>query len=67
MPTDDLADLYTDPMEPRVQPGAVIVMGPGPVAMAFTPDAAEMSAIKLLDAASKARGGQALLAGSRQR
>ena len=48
-------DLYTDPMDIRVTEGAVVVLGPGPLCGAFTPDAAEQSALAMLEAVMKAR------------
>ncbi|WP_309091727.1 hypothetical protein [Phenylobacterium sp.] len=48
-------DLYTHPMEVRVLDGAVVVVGPAAMCGAFTADAAEQSALALLDAAMKAR------------
>ncbi|CAN5302119.1 hypothetical protein BH09PSE1_BH09PSE1_03970 [soil metagenome] len=48
-------DLITEPLEPTVLNHAVVVIGPGPVALAMTADAAEISGLRLLDAAEKAR------------
>jgi len=48
-------DLYTEPMEIRVVRGAVVVMGPGPMCGAFTADAAEQSALAMLEAVIKVR------------
>lgn len=48
-------DLITEPLEPTVMDCAVVVIGPGPVALAMTADAAEISGLRLVDAAAKAR------------
>lgn len=52
-PTDD--DLINDPLTPTAGDGEVVVKDPPEAAMRLTPDAADMSAIRLLDAADKAR------------
>jgi len=48
-------DLYAEPMEVRVFRGAVVVTGPAAMCGAFTADAAEKSALAMLEAAMKAR------------
>lgn len=48
-------DLITEPLRPTVLNRAVVVIGPGPVALAMTADAAEVSGLRLLDAAARAR------------
>ena len=48
-------DLITEPLDPTVLNNAVVVIGPGPVAIAMTADAAEISGLRLMDAALKAR------------
>jgi hypothetical protein len=48
-------DLINDALEPTVISNAVVVIGPGPVALAMTADAAEISGLRLMDAAMKAR------------
>lgn len=49
---------YESPSEVDAEDGAVIVDGPDGVATAMTPDAAEETARRLMEAASKARGQQ---------
>jgi hypothetical protein len=48
-------DLITEPLEPTVIDQAVVVIGPGPLALAMTADAAEISGLRLMDAAARAR------------
>ncbi|CAN5173983.1 hypothetical protein BH10PSE1_BH10PSE1_12310 [soil metagenome] len=48
-------DLISEPLDPTVIDQAVVVIGPGPVALAMTADAAEISGLRLLDAAARAR------------
>ena len=48
-------DLITEPLRPTVLDRAVVVIGPGPIALAMTADAAEISGLRLLDAAARAR------------
>lgn len=50
-----MIDDYNTPMKVEAFQGSVIVDGPGAVLWAFTPDAAEESAMRLLMAASEAR------------
>ena len=45
----------TRPMAPRAVDGAVVVKDPPEAAMDLTADAAEISGIRLIDAADKAR------------
>lgn len=53
---DPFDDLITEALQPTVVSHAVVILGPGPVAMAMTADAAEISGKRLMDAAAKARG-----------
>lgn len=48
-------DLITEPLTPEAKDGEVVVQDPPPAAMTLTPDAAEQSGIRMLDAADKAR------------
>ena len=48
---------YSSPSVVSVEDGAVIVDGPGGVAVAFTPDAADETGRRLVEAAEKARTG----------
>ncbi len=45
----------TKPMSPRAVDGAVVVKDPPEAAMNLTADAAEISGLRLIDAADKAR------------
>jgi len=45
----------TEPLSPKAVDGHVIVKDPPPAALDLTADAAEISGIRLLDAAAKAR------------
>lgn len=45
----------TDPLTPAVEDGLVVIVDPPETAMEMTADAAEISGIRLLDAAAKAR------------
>jgi hypothetical protein len=45
----------TKPMSPRAVDGAVVVQDPPEAAMDLTADAAEISGLRLMDAADKAR------------
>lgn len=49
-------DLYDKPAGVRVFQGAVVLTGPGPMSSAFTPGAAEATAVALLAAVVEARG-----------
>lgn len=49
------ADLITDPLTPEAQDGTVVVKDPPEAAMNLTADAAEISGIRMLDAADRAR------------
>ena len=53
-PTDDARK---GPLKPEADLGAVVVGDPPQDAMVMTPDEADVSAIRLLDAADKARRG----------
>jgi hypothetical protein len=46
---------YAEPSEVTAEQGKVIVEGPGGVAITLTPEAAEETGRRLLDAASEAR------------
>lgn len=48
-------DLITDPLTPQPVDGSVVVKDPPEAAMNLTADAAEISGIRLLDAADRAR------------
>ena len=48
-------DLITEPLTPEAGDGEVVVKDPPEAAMRLTPDAADISGIRLLDAADKAR------------
>ncbi|KQW80883.1 hypothetical protein [Brevundimonas sp. Root1279] len=48
-------DLITEPLTPEAGDGEVVVKDPPAAAMRLTPDAADISAIRMLDAADKAR------------
>ncbi len=48
----------TVPLDPKVVDGSVEMIDPPETAMAFKADAAEISAMRLLDAADRARKGQ---------
>lgn len=52
-PDDDA--LITEPLTPTPGDGEVVVKDPPEAAMRLTPDAADISAIRMLDAADKAR------------
>jgi len=54
-PDSQAEDLITDPLTPKAVDGAVVVQDPPPAAMTLTADAAEVSALRLLDAADRAR------------
>lgn len=45
----------TKPMEAKVIDGAVVISDPPPLAVELTADAAEISGLRLLDAADRAR------------
>lgn len=49
-------DLIVEPMAPRAVGGRVRVVDPPPAEMVLTADAAEISALRMLQAADKARG-----------
>ena len=48
-------DLITTPLTPKAVDGQVVVKDPPEAAMTLTADAAELSGIRLLDAADQAR------------
>jgi hypothetical protein len=48
-------DLITDPLTPKPVDGTVVVKDPPEAAMNLTADAAEISGIRMLDAADRAR------------
>jgi hypothetical protein len=49
------ADLIVDPLTPEPVDGTVVVKDPPEAAMKLTADAAEISGLRMLDAADKAR------------
>ncbi|WP_156377026.1 MULTISPECIES: hypothetical protein [unclassified Brevundimonas] len=49
------AELITDPLTPKATHGVVVVKDPPEAAMNLTADAAEMSGLRLMDAADRAR------------
>ncbi len=54
--TDDAdKDLITRPLTPAAKHGVVVVKDPPEAAMNLTPDAAEISGLRLVDAADRAR------------
>lgn len=53
--TDDPDDTLDTPLTPTAVDGRVRVVDPPPAAMNLTPDAAEVSGIRMLDAADRAR------------
>ena len=46
----------TGPLDPKAKDGLVVVVNPPEAAMNLTPDQADISGVRLLDAADKARG-----------
>ncbi|MGZ9112984.1 MAG: hypothetical protein ACXW3K_00045 [Brevundimonas sp.] len=48
-------DLIVDPLTPKARHGVVVVKDPPAAAMKMTADAAELSGLRLLDAADRAR------------
>lgn len=50
-----MSDAFREPMRLMVAEGAVVILGPDALAAAFTPEAAEESAQRLLEAAAEAR------------
>jgi hypothetical protein len=58
MPSRTLDDLCDEPLVVIVHRGAVVLNGPGNVALAMTVDAAERSAELLTKAAQRARRGK---------
>jgi len=55
MPSKPAAADPTKPMSPRAVDGGVVVKDPPEAAMDLTADAAEISGLRLIDAAHKAR------------
>jgi hypothetical protein len=53
----DVTEAYSEPMTVRVVDGEVVVLGPDAVAVSLTPDAAEESGRRLVEAAGEARRG----------
>ena len=51
-------DPLTGPLAPVAQDGLVVVVNPPDAPMHLTPDQADVSGVRLLDAAEKARGPQ---------
>jgi hypothetical protein len=49
------ADIITDPLTPKPVDGGVVVKDPPEAAMNLTADAAEISGLRMLDAADTAR------------
>jgi hypothetical protein len=46
---------FQSPMKVHVVHGEVVILGPDAISVSMTPDAAEESALRLLEAARKAR------------
>ena len=55
MPKDADTDLITRPFTPTAKHGVVVVKDPPEAAMSLSPDAAEISGLRLVDAADRAR------------
>ena len=55
---------YSDPSDVHIEEGQVIVEGPDGVAVTLTPDAAEETGRRLIDAASQVRARPALPGGA---
>ena len=55
MPEKTEPDLIVDPLTPKAKHGVVVVKDPPEAAMNLTADAAELSGLRLLDAADRAR------------
>jgi hypothetical protein len=55
---------YSDPSDVNIEQGQVIVEGPDGVAVTLTPDAAEETGRRMIDAASQARAHPALPGGT---
>lgn len=55
MTKSDDSPLLTEPLKPEGHDGVVEAVDPPEAALKMTPDAAEISGIRLLDAADKAR------------
>jgi hypothetical protein len=54
-PSPDPEDIITDPLTPEAVDGSVVVKDPPAAAMNLTADAAEISGLRMLDAADQAR------------
>ena len=50
-----MREVFREPVTLAVSEGTVVILGPEGMAAALTPAAAEESALRLLDAAAKAR------------
>jgi hypothetical protein len=57
-----LSEPFSEPMTVRVVENEVVVLGPDAVGISLTPEAAEESAHRLLEAAKRAREGRDELA-----
>lgn len=55
MPRKSESDLITDPLTPKATHGRVEIKDPPESAMNLTADAAEISGLRLVDAADRAR------------
>lgn len=55
MTEDADKDLITKPLTPTAKHGTVIVKDPPEASMSLSPDAAEISGLRLVDAADRAR------------
>lgn len=55
MPDKPVPELITDPLTPKARHGVVEIKDPPEAALALTADAAEISGLRLVDAADRAR------------
>ena len=55
MPKDADKEVITQPLTPTAKHGIVVVKDPPDAAMSLSPDAAEISGLRLVDAADRAR------------
>ena len=55
MPEDADKNLITQPLTPTAKHGIVVVKDPPEAAITLSPDAAEISGLRLVDAADRAR------------
>jgi hypothetical protein len=53
---EDKPPLLTQPLDPKAENGEVVSVNPPDAALRMTPDHADIAAIRLIDAAAKARG-----------